>query len=98
MRSACITSFLRCVNIATLVKRAHKLKDECKELTQRLEQLREIQRHNNKYSPLVLFRLIEDLRKELISQREETAAFRIALEERTRTRKDYVKTSEEEKN
>jgi len=79
------------------VKRAHKLKDECKELTQRLEQLRESQRHN-KYSPVELFRLIEDLRKELISQREETAAFRIALEERTRTRKDYVKTSEEEKN
>eukprot|EP00597_Dinobryon_sp_UTEXLB2267_P017846 CAMPEP_0201112128 /NCGR_PEP_ID=MMETSP0812-20130820/77056_1 /ASSEMBLY_ACC=CAM_ASM_000668 /TAXON_ID=98059 /ORGANISM="Dinobryon sp., Strain UTEXLB2267" /LENGTH=314 /DNA_ID=CAMNT_0047375387 /DNA_START=44 /DNA_END=986 /DNA_ORIENTATION=- len=51
------------VNIATLVKRSHILKEECKQLTQRLEQLRESQRHN-KYSPVELFRLIEDLRKE----------------------------------
>jgi len=73
-------------NIATLVKRAHMLKEECKELTQRLEQLRESQRHN-KYSPVELFRLIEDLRKEVVSQRteivtlrEETAVIRTQME------------------
>jgi len=55
-------------NIATLVKRAHILKEEYKKLTQQLDQLRESQRHN-KYSSVELFRLIEDLRKEVVSQR-----------------------------
>jgi len=63
------------VNVAILVKRAHRLKEECRELTQRLEQLRESQRRN-KYSPVELLRLIEDLRKENVLQRTEIVTLR----------------------
>jgi len=63
------------VNIAALVKRVHTLKEECKELTQRLEQLRGSQNYNN-YSPTELFRFIEDLRKETVSQRIEIVTLR----------------------
>jgi len=64
-------------NIATLVKRAYTLKEECKELTQRVEQLRESQRFN-KYSPVEkeMFRHIENLRKEMASQRTDNIALR----------------------
>eukprot|EP00597_Dinobryon_sp_UTEXLB2267_P002338 CAMPEP_0170072192 /NCGR_PEP_ID=MMETSP0019_2-20121128/9896_1 /TAXON_ID=98059 /ORGANISM="Dinobryon sp., Strain UTEXLB2267" /LENGTH=285 /DNA_ID=CAMNT_0010281049 /DNA_START=48 /DNA_END=901 /DNA_ORIENTATION=- len=83
------------VNIATLVKRSHILKEECKQLTQRLEQLRESQRHN-KNSPVELFRLIEDLRKEMVSQRTEISTLK---EENItmRTQMDTLMTFTEEK-
>jgi len=70
-------------NIATLTKRVHVLKEECQELTQRLEQLRESQRPS-KYDSVELFSLIENLGKEMMN------TLKVTMEERIRTEVDRV--------
>jgi len=86
------------VNIATLVKRAHTLKEEKEPLTRRLEQLRDDQR-NNKYTPGELFRLIQDLRRdhqdEIVSLRSRISELE-AVEE-ARKLEEAAKKEEREK-
>ena len=73
------------VNVATLVKRSHLLKDEHRELMGRLEQLRNDQLHNN-YIPAELFRFIEDLRAEVTSLR--SMVFELMEEKRSRVEEE----------
>jgi len=63
------------VNIATLAKQAHIMKEECKELTEKLGQLREDQ-HHNQYIPAELFRFIEDLQREVDILRSDVLSLR----------------------
>jgi hypothetical protein len=81
------------VNVATLVKRSHLLRDEHKELIGRLEQLRNDQRHNN-YIPAELFRFIEDLRTEVASLR--SMVFELMEEKRFRMEEEEKKAKMEE--
>ena len=81
------------VNVATLVKRSHLLRDEHRELIGRLEQLRNDQRHNN-YIPAELFRFIEDLRTEVASLR--SMVFELMEEKRFRMEEEEKKAKMEE--
>eukprot|EP01036_Dinobryon_divergens_P026255 gene26255-34879_t len=81
------------VNVATLVKRSHLLRDEHRELVGRLEQLRNDQRHNN-YIPAELFRFIEDLRTEVASLR--SMVFELMEEKRFRMEEEEKKAKMEE--
>lgn len=68
------------INIATLVKHSHVLNEECKELAQKLEQLREDRRHNN-YIPAELYRFIVNLRGEVVSLRSRLTFLEAEIEE-----------------